>query len=390
VNSPTADRSPLQRAAGLATLLLVPSLASLAYAGLAPILTHMADELARTPDEVALVRGIVTVTGGAIAFGALASGLLAERVGTRTLLIGSLLLFALAGGVGYLLSNVIVILATRVLVGLANAAIGVAAIALLTEAVPPEKRNRWIGFYAVSSTLGGLMLIALAGKVGAIAWRYVFLLHSIAVPMALLAWLFVPSFDRPAPAAAERRHQKLPVAVLLFGLACGAMMTTLAVYLPFHFKEIGRPDPKLIATTLIAWYASSTLLSFIYGWVRRHIGVTNLFAITFLLMGVGMAGAATARSFELITLAIFLGGIGGGLAGPNIVAFAAACPPEQRALRTGWARAGLFAAPLLIQFPLEPVVRHYGGSGAMFALAAFAFAMIPVFLLNRRLLDAGE
>jgi MFS family permease len=167
-------------------------------------------------------------------------------------------------------------------------------------------------------------------------------------------------------------------------------MTTLAVYLPFHFKEIGLAKPELIASTLIGWYVSSTLFSFGYGWVRRHIGVTNAFVISFLLMGISMACAAAATSFRLIAAAIFLGGIGGGIGGPNIIALAANCPADQRALRTGWARAGLFAAPLLVQIPLEPVVQHYGGHGAMFTLAAFGIAMIPVFLWRRRALDAGD
>lgn len=384
-------RSPFQTAVGLAALLLIPSLTSLTFAGLAPILTHIADEIASTPLEVSLVRGLITVTGAAIAFGALASGFLAARFGTRTLLIASLVIYAAAGSLCYVLNDVMVLLVARVLVGLANAAIGVASIAVLVEFVPPEKRNRWIGFYAVSATLGGLLLIALAGKVGAISWRYVFLLHLIALPMALLVTLFIPSFDSPAaPSARAGPRQALPVAILLFGLACGTVLTTFNVYLPFHFKDVGIPDPKLIAAAIIAWFVASAMLSSGYGWVRGYVSVTNLFAIAFLLMGAGMAGAAAATSFELITISMFVAGLGGGLCGPNLIALAATCPTEQRALRTGWARAGNFAAPLLVQIPLEPVVRLYGGGGAMFAIAGFAMAMIPVFLWRRRAIEAGS
>ena len=121
-------------------------------------------------------------------------------IGTRALLIGSLLVFAAAGTVCYVLGNVMALLAARILVGLANAAIGVASITVLVELVPPEKRNRWIGFYAVSSTLGGLILIALAGKVGAIAWRYVFLLHLVALPMALLVAMVMACLLMAGPA----------------------------------------------------------------------------------------------------------------------------------------------------------------------------------------------
>ena len=91
-----------------------------------------------------------------------------------------------------------------------------------------------------------------------------------------------------------------------------------------------------------------------------------------------------------MTTAIFLSGVGGGLAGPNLVAWAAHCSPEQRPIRTGWARAGLFAAPLLIQVPMEPVVQGFGGRGALFAIAAFALLMVPVFLLYRRTFDAEK
>jgi MFS family permease len=392
MTSSTANLSPMQRAAGLATLVLVPSLTSLAYAGVSPILAHISDELARTPTEIALVRAIVTTTGGALAVGALGAGFLAARFGTRTLLISSILLFALAGSAGYLLSNVLLLIATRILVGLSCAAIGVAAIAILVELVPPEKRNKWIGFYAVSSTLGGLVLIGLAGKVGSIDWRYVFVLHLVAVPMAVLAALFIPSFENPNEAARgkDRPSQKLPVGVLLFGLSCGVVLTTLAVYLPFHYKEIGLPDPKLIASTLIVYLAAHTVVAFGYGWVRRYLGVTSVFALAFLLMAGGFLGAAFATTWITATIFIFFSGVGGGFAGPNLVAWAANCAPEQRAIRTGWARAGIFGAPLIIQIPMEPVVQGFGGRGALLAIAAFALVMIPIYLLNRRMFEAGE
>ena len=91
-----------------------------------------------------------------------------------------------------------------------------------------------------------------------------------------------------------------------------------------------------------------------------------------------------------MTIAIFFAGVGGGFAGPNLVAWSANCPAEQRAIRTGWARAGIFGAPLLIQIPLEPVVQGFGGRGALLAIAAFAAVMIPVYLLNRRMFETEE
>ena len=371
-------------------LLSVSWLSAIALTALTPVLAQISHHFAATPGADAVIRGLVTSVGMAMIVGAPAAGFLSERFGERAVLLWSLPLFALSGCLGFVLENPWVLLASRVVLGLTVGAGGVAAAALLANGVPDADRNRWLGYFTLSGMVGGLLFTPLSGWLGAMNWRFVFPIHLVAFLMLGAVAMRVSTGARISPAVPKqaRPQDAFPWGILILGICCGAGVSSIIAYLPFLFREMGFGDPRQVATALTLGILGSAVTSFLFGWVRRRLDVVPVFAIGFLLVGLGVGLICGTRAYELHALGMFLAGLGNGLVTPNLYAVATSAPPERRARRLGMARAGYFGAPLVAQLPLEPIAATHGPIGVMVAITAFALLMIGVVFLGRQRLVA--
>jgi MFS family permease len=141
-------------------------------------------------------------------------GYLADRVSRRNLIAGGLLIWSLATMAGSLTHSFGEIFASRVFVGLGEAALSPAAIALISDYFPPSRRGLAVGFFlsgiamgsGVAIMLGGAVLQAVdAGLFAATplahlaAWRMVLVL----VGLPGLAWcLLIFAIEEPRRQAA--------------------------------------------------------------------------------------------------------------------------------------------------------------------------------------------
>ena len=374
---------------GRLSLLLPGALVVVGFGSLVPVLPQLGRHFAGTPYADAIVRALVTGLGGAMAVGGPLGGRLAERFGERRTLLAALAVFAVAGTAGLVIENLWLLLADRLLVGLALAAVGVTSIAILANRLADAERNRWLGFLAALSNGSTVLLMPLVVVLAAMGWRLIFPMHLLALPIfALILW-FVPA-RAPAPAgalqptaqAARARVRGLarptggfPFGLVLLGLACGGIGTTLPAFLAYRFREIGHPDPSLSAAALVTMTIGATIFSFTYGWARRFASVTALFVLAFALIGVALLWMALSSEVAAALAAMALVGAGLGFLSPNLSAIAADAAPERRARRIGLARAAYFGAALVTQTPLEPISARCGAGGVFLVMCVFAFAM---------------
>jgi len=395
-NDPTRDISISAR---LGVLMAVP-LSGLAQSGLTPILPKLSEHFAEVPNADAMVRLAVSGLSFAMIAGALTGGFAGDRFGQRRVLIWALLIYALAGSAGFFLDNLYVIIGSRLLLGVVNAAAGIMVAALFTTRIGPQTREKWLGFTVVAGTFGGILLFGLVGAVAKIDWRYVFLLHALAIPVALLIMAALPASDQPAQSkhgSAETPRDGaadgLPIGLILVGIACGAAAMGYMIFLPFHLKDVGHGEPHNVAGALMMSGFSGAVVSFGYGWLRQQWSAVPVFMLGFVIIAAGLLVIGMMTDYVPILAGLALVGGGVGLIGPNLFsASAAAAPPERRARSIGFARAGFYAGPLVAQLPLEPVVNQAGASGAMFVLSAFAISMVAIITFCRQFLvpAAGE
>ncbi|MGI5170423.1 MFS transporter [Spirillospora sp. CA-253888] len=132
------------------------------------------------------------MSGYAVAYGGflLLGGRLADLFGRRRMFLASLAVFAAASLAGGLLSDGWLLVATRVVKGVAAALTAPAALSLITTTFAEgPRRNRALGVYALAGATGYSAGLIASGLLTEVNWRLVFFLP---VPVALLVLAVAP------------------------------------------------------------------------------------------------------------------------------------------------------------------------------------------------------
>jgi sugar porter (SP) family MFS transporter len=129
--------------------------------------------------------------------GAVVGGMFADRFGRRTILVWGGVLFIVGSILALLAPNVLTLIVSRTLLGIAIGFTSVTAPVYVSELAPPQSRGMLIGFYQFALTVG----IALADLVGywladGHAWRSMFGLGAIPAVLFLLLVITVPESPR--------------------------------------------------------------------------------------------------------------------------------------------------------------------------------------------------
>lgn len=389
------QQAPLTLPALLALCLLAP-VAGIAHAGMSPVMPLIGEDFDHLPGSDLLVRLMMSGLSAAMILGALLSGLLAARLGTVRLLVTTLTIYGLSGAAIFLLDNLWLMLVCRLIQGVAVAAAGVLAMALITTRVPPARRDTWLGFYMVSSVVGIMLLFSAVGALAAVGWRYTFLLFLLALPLALLL-AFALREGRPGEGAAQQTpppdsaKPPIPLGLALFGVLAGAISAASPMYLPYHMAALGLGDAGTIAMMMVGGAAASGVTTLSFGLIRRVLSTIQVFVIGFSLNATALAIQALATGPEMILVGLVLAGIGLGMLMPNVLSACAATATAQwRARLLGFVRAGLHAGPLLVQPVLELVYRQSNAGMALLAIGIASAAGVAWVLLGRRQFEAAQ
>jgi MFS family permease len=188
-------------------------------------------------------------------------GYLADRVSRRNLIAAGLLIWSLATMAGSLAQGFGEIFASRVFVGLGEAALSPAAIALISDYFPPSRRGLAVGCFLSGIAMGSGVAIMLGGAVlqavdaglftatplaHLAAWRMVLVL----VGLPGLAWcllIFVIREPKRRAAGDLATSAKAPGAAEV-GAGRFSWLTAGAVYLVVAMAsrvwQVGRPDRR--------------------------------------------------------------------------------------------------------------------------------------------------
>jgi MFS family permease len=180
------------------------TLSGIAQTALPPVLPNISAHFSAVPDAGALTRLMMTGLSAAMIVGALASGFLAERFGQLRLLYICLALFALAGLASYFVDNLYFLVGMRIVLGVVNSAAGVLGTALLATRLNAVRRDKWLGLFIMIGTTASLFWVIIAGVLGRIDWRLVFLLQLLALPAALFIGATLKPDEPRAGAKAEK------------------------------------------------------------------------------------------------------------------------------------------------------------------------------------------
>lgn len=294
---------------------------------------------------------------------------LAEKFGSKTLVMTGLVLYTAGGCCAGLFDSIGLVLLMRALVGVGVGMIMPLSTGLLTYYFPPEKREGLLGLASAANQLGGVIATLLAGLLAGISWRLSFMVYLMGLISIVLCLIFLPN-DRiggaaqpdEAPRGGVFRRSLTHIAAMFL------LMSAFFVY-PANFAIVTAAEGDIPMQLCAPVMAGLDLIAFLGGllfvWIKR---VSGRFA----------ALVAPLMFLAGYCLLAFVGGTAGTLAGSALIGFAngvgipyiisAASASEGRRAATTvmpLLSASLYLAQFVSPFMLSAVAAFAGGAARL-------------------------
>ncbi|MGO3152603.1 MAG: MFS transporter [Galactobacter sp.] len=225
-------------------LLFAACMSVLAATIITPILPQLSAQFSDAPDAV--IQMIVVIPALLVALCSPFAGQIVDRIGRKWLGIICLFVYAVAGTVPAWAESLGVILASRVVVGLSEAAVITVSTTLIVDYFDGRRRDRFLGLQTVATSLSAVVFIAIGGALGAHSWHTPFFVYFIGAVLAVLMIfaLWEPGRDSQshrdvAAGAKEKLHFGPLVAPLLVTLFGGFTFYILIIEMSYLVVENG-------------------------------------------------------------------------------------------------------------------------------------------------------
>ncbi|MDP5033055.1 MFS transporter [Paraglaciecola sp.] len=302
-------------------LLFVPVFIMLGAVLIAPIMGMMFQHFSTTPYFQVLVPLLLTAPALCLAIFSPIAGGICNRIGAKKLLVFSLGLYGFMGVAPVFLESLYAILASRIIMGIAEAGIITAGMVLISLYFTGDRRQKWISYQNIALPLIGALLLYVVGIVSAIKWQYTFGLYGLSFLVFIAAALFLyePAQQTQAIANNPPAEKKSKISLQVIGLICliaipGSIgFYAVPIKLAFLLEAIGYPSPAVVGEVLsygliIGAPSGAILARFIKHW---RFGTTLALAMT--IMGAGLVTAALASDKTTVIIGVVIQQAGGGL-----------------------------------------------------------------------------
>jgi predicted MFS family arabinose efflux permease len=196
--------------------------------------------------QAGLLMSIIAMLGLVLA---LPTGIILQRLGTKTTLLIALALMALGAGFGALSSSFAILLGSRVVEGLGMGLMGVAAPATIAKWFPPERQGTPMGIWATWVPIGSVAIYNLApAMTAALGLPSIWWMGAgfAVLMMVLCGWLIIRAPDqsqaRGQPGVAPDLRKALAnrdIWLLALEFACiNFAMVALGTYYPTFLSEV--------------------------------------------------------------------------------------------------------------------------------------------------------
>jgi MFS family permease len=219
------------------------------------------------------------------------------------------------GLIPLMFSSLQAIIASRVLVGIAEASILTVGNALLGDYFDEADRKKWLGYQNMFGSIFGSTFLLGGGLLASWHWRGPFLLYLVGLGVLALAWLacFEPN----------RRDADAPRTTLW---VCGVTVALSLVYFVQAvqhgriFGDMGVQSPARISVLVTMASMGTVLGGYLF---KRFAGVPmqTMLALSLLAYGVAYVGVSWAPTPAIGLPLDMLGQVGGGIMLPTLIAW---------------------------------------------------------------------
>ena len=360
---------------------------------LVPVMPLIFRQYGAMPNADFWIGALITAPGLCIALLSPLVGLLAKRFGRRTPLILALSIYGFAGTAPLVLSNFAAILASRVVLGIAEAIIITLTATLIGDYYRDARRAKWFAMISTVASTSAVFLFGVSGALGhAFGWRGPLIVYAAAlvfVPMMIL-FTWEPKAD-PLPARttippvtyspALRAHLVRSGIVSFIG---GTLFYTLVLQQGLGLAATGTTDPARIGM-LTALASIGNILGTLLFRRFTAVSIPLLMTVEFALIGVAMIVIGQVTTDTHFAIAAFFGLIGAGALMPTVLTWTMrGLPFAARPLGTGIFQSsfmlGQFASGATMVFGTRALGGHvlttFAMVGCMALIAAFIAAAL--------------
>jgi len=313
-------------------------IAMTSVATITPAFPKIVETLGITEQAVGMLITVYTFPG--FVFTPLA-GIMADRLGRKKLLVPALILYGILGGSCAFAPDLNTLLILRTLHGIVSAPIMSVSGAIIGDTFSGQKRAEAMGANTTAMYLGYVIYPLIGGALAGFAWGYPFLFFFIAIPLGIIALVFLHSpepEDKPSLKEYFKGSLHYLKGLRVLWLFSAAVITYILLYGAFlvYFSLLlgGRFDasPFTIGLFISALGIITAITSSQLGRLNKSFSAVSLIIGAFVIYAVAVAIVPLMTSLWLCILPTILFGIAHGLNLPSqrVIAVQAA-PSENRA-----------------------------------------------------------
>ncbi|WEV70746.1 MFS transporter [Lactobacillus sp. ESL0785] len=292
---------------------------------LAPVISP-ALPLMRFPGVTkAQIDTLSTIPNLAKIFGILACPFLIRIVGQKKTILAGLMGIILLGIIPFFSSSYTVILAARIIVGLAFGIFMPLCTSLIVQLYRTDKNTmaHMMGYQNTIQTLGSALGSFTVGSLVTLGWHQAFLVYLIPIIPIILFSLFV-TIDEPKKVSTKKTASKTKFKFTPeIALVCFFMLATLICYMPINFtlprliiqEKLGSASTAGVIAGIIQLATMAT--ASLFGFMMKHVG-RIVFSIGYLIIMLGYFLTSIANNIPFLLIALIFIGIGNSFCMPFI------------------------------------------------------------------------
>lgn len=247
-------------------------------------------------------------------------GMVCDRIGRKNVLLTALAIYGAAGMIPTVITDDInIFIASRALLGIAEAAVVVSSSAMLGDYFSGKERQTWFIRQMVVGGVAAIILVVVGGALGSIAWNAPFYMYG-------LFWLTIPlvmfMLHEPQKSPEEPIVEKFPWdkvrSIYIFAFFAGIIAIVVPIQLAFILTERGIDDPSTIGLTNMANSIAILAGSILFGFRKDANFKVNL-AGGLIVTAVGILLVGLVDNYSVTMVGAFLAGLGAGFFMPAMV-----------------------------------------------------------------------
>ncbi|RMF36588.1 MAG: MFS transporter [Chlorobiota bacterium] len=237
-----------RRALIVATIFSLTVMVGVGTSTMPPALAAVQRTFGVSPDVAGMLLAVFTLPGLVLTP---LGGYLADRVGRRGVLVGSLLLFAGAGAAALGVERFEHLLIVRLVQGIGAASLGALNVTLISDFFDGHERVRLLGFNHSVLSIGTAVLPVLSGWLAAANWRWPFALPLLGVIVAAGVLMFIPPHSHnqavgsDAPSSSRTNRRGLAILLSISAATYAVLFGPFLNYLQQRIRLLEPEGPAL-------------------------------------------------------------------------------------------------------------------------------------------------